>query len=529
MNPPYKPLVTSQYARPAGRFFAGSALAGVLLLGGCSSLVPKPMPLDAAELAGVNRADTARMRADVAPLTAPLTLEEAIARALKYNLERRAKMMEEALQLNQLDVTQYDMLPRLVAQAGYSHRNNDRINISRDVITGEPSTTQFISQDRAHHFGDLGFTWSLLDLGLGYYGARQQADRVLIASERRRKAMHLLVQDVRTAFWRATSAQKLQAQVQGTIATAEEALADSRKVERERVRNPIDALRYQRQLLENLRLLEAVAQELSSAQVELASLINAPLGRPLAIAEVPIPGAEPGVLQLPMGVLEDAALEQNADLREQHYNTRIARQETQKAMLRMFPYLSFSYALKYDSDSYLVNQRWNEAGLQLSFNLMNLLTGPAQIKLAEAGISLSEQRRMAMQMSVLAQVHLARLQLQNARSQFLRADEIYGADQKISELTRAREAAQVQSKLDRVGNDTATILSLLRRYQALAQVQKSESQLLATLGLEPRIGSTSELSLTELTEQVTRQGDPWAALRGRVPSAPAAPPAGGAK
>ena len=483
----------------------------VVALSGCAGI--KPSPLAPAEMEQVNRSDQARMRQEVVPLSGALTLDEAIARGLKYNLDRRAKQMEEALALNQLDVSQHDMLPRLLAQAGYAHRNNDRINLSRDLETGQPSTSRFISQDRNHGFADLGLTWNLLDLGLGYYGALQQADRVLIASERRRKAMHLLIQDVRTAFWRAASAQKLQAQVTQTIASAEEALSDSRKAEVERVRNPLDALRYQRQLLENLRLLEAVAQELSSAQVELAALINAPLGAPIAIAEVSLPTADPGVLQLPLTDLEEAALGQNADLREQHYNGRIAREETRKAMLRMFPYLSFSYTLKYDSDSYLVNNRWTEAGLQLSFNLFNLLTGPAQIKLAESGVALADQRRMAMQMTVLAQVHLARLQLLNARKQFDRADAIFTADQKIAELGRLRETAQVLSKLDRVSNDTAGILSLLRRYQALAQVQKAESQLLAQLGLEPQIGSTGELSLTELTEQVRRQADPWSALR----------------
>ena len=491
--------------------FLGAVVLTLAALSGCAAIAPTA--LTAGDMATANRSDQTRMRDQVAPLSGALTLEEAVARGLKYNLDRRARMMEEALALNQLDVNNYDMLPRLVAQAGYSHRNNDRINLSRDVLTGQPSTSQFVSQDRGHHFGDLGLTWNLLDLGLGYFGARQQADRVMIASERRRKAMHLLIQDIRTAFWRATSAQKLQSQVQLTLAAAEEALVDSRTAETERVRNPIDALRYQRQLLENLRLLEAVAQELASAQVELAALINAPLGQPIVIAELALPAVDASVLKLPLADLEEAALGQNADLREQHYNARIAREETHKAMVRMFPYLSFSYALKYDSDSYLVNRNWNEAGLQLSFNLFNLLTGPAQIRLAESGVALADQRRMAMQMTVLAQLHLARLLLMNAQSQFDRADAIFVTDQKIADLSRNRERAQVLSKLDRVANDTAGILSLLRRYQALAQVQKAESQLLANLGLEPRIGSTSELSLSDLTEQVRRQSDPWLSLR----------------
>ena len=68
---------------------------------------------------------------------------------------------------------------------------------------------------------------------------------------------------------------------------------------------------------------------------------------------------------------------------------------------------------------------------------------------------------------------------------------------------------ETQKKLDVVSNETAAILSLLRRYQALAQVQAAESRLLATLGLEPEIGSTGTLSLKELTEQVRGSPAAW--------------------
>lgn len=487
------------------------ALALVMVLPACTTIVP--VPLTAANLAPTNQTDRQALHKDVEAITGPLSLDEAMARALKYNLERRAKMMEEALALNQLDVSHFDMLPKLVAQAGYSTRNNDRINESRDAVTGTQSTSHFISQDKSHTLTELGFTWNLLDYGLGYYNTQQQSNRVLIAAEKRRKAMHVLMQDVRTAYWRAASAQKLRAEVETTLALAEDALSDSRKVEAERVRNPLDALRYQRQLLENLRLLEAIDQELSSAQVELAALINAPIGQAIQIAETDVKNADAGVLQVTVQAMEEAALAQNADLREQHYNARMAREETRKTLVRLFPNVSFSYGLKYDTDSYLVNRSWNEAGLQVSFNLFNLLTGPTQIKLAEAGVTLADQRRMATQLAVLTQVHLARLQLLNARNQFERADAIYATDLKIADHVRNRASAQAQSKLDSVSNSTAAILSLLRRYQALAQVQSAENRLLASMGLEPRIGSTSELSLAQLTEQLTSSGTLWTELK----------------
>lgn len=490
------------------------AIAAVAaMLSACSTVVP--IPLEPQQLAQTNQADRDAAQRDVEPIGAALTLDEAIARALKYNLERRSRLMEEALALNQLEVSQFDMLPRLMAQAGYSDRNRERATYSMPYTPsyGPQATSSSFSSEASHGTVDLGLTWSLLDVGLGYYGTQQQADRVLVAAEKRRKAMHLLMQDVRTAYWRAASAQKLRGDVARTIVAAEEALADSRKVEVERIRNPLDALRYQRQLLENLRLLEAIEQELSSAQVELAALINAPIGQVIRIDDSQIELIDDSVFKLPLARLEEVALENNADLREQHYNSRLAREEVRKTMVRLFPNLSFSYGLKYDSDRYLVHNNWNEAGVQLSFNLFSLFTGPTQIKLAEAGVALADQRRVTTQMAVLTQVHLARLQLTNARSQFARAEAIYDTDQKIADQVRNRTLVQAQSKLDQVANDTTSILSLLRRYQALAQLHLAENRLLANLGLEPRIGSTGELSLAELTRQVKRNGKPWAALQ----------------
>jgi outer membrane protein TolC len=476
--------------------------------------------------------DSENLRKDVEPITGPLTLDEAMARALKYNLERRSKQMEEALALGQLDVNKFDMLPRVMAQAGYASRDKSRFTWSSPYPSEQPTSldpaSTSTSAERNHYTADLGLTWSLLDFGLGYYGARQQADRFMIAGEKRRKAMHLLMQDVRTAYWRSASAQLLKADVQKTIRLAEEALEDSRKSAVERVRNPLEPLRYQRQLLENMRLLESIDQELSSAQVDLASLINAPLGQTIQIATTDLKNISNEATQVPVQKLEEAALFNNADLREQHYNGRIAREETRRTLVRMFPNVSFSYGAKYDTDSYLLNRNWNEAGLQMSFNLMNLISGPAQMKLAEAGVALADQRRMATQLSVMTQVHLSRLAVINTRSQFERADAIYTTDNKISEVMRNRQSVQAQSKLDLVSTETSAILSLLRRYQALAQVQVAESRLVATLGMEPQIGSTGDLSLKELTEQLGKARAPWAQLRAEaaMPApAPAAAPA----
>ena len=202
----------------------GLALAAA----GCGSLRPKTVA--EADLAVVNQADKLAALTNVTPLSGTLTLEEAIARALKFNLDRRSKLMEEAIAVNQLDASRFDMLPKLTAQAGYRTRDQETTVRSKDSVTGAPSLSNpSISSDRSYTASEIGLSWSLLDFGTSYYQARQNSDRVLVSAERRRKAMHLLVQDVRTAFWRTASAQRLQGQVQSAIALAEEALADARK------------------------------------------------------------------------------------------------------------------------------------------------------------------------------------------------------------------------------------------------------------------------------------------------------------
>ena len=177
------------------------------------------------------------------------------------------------------------------------------------------------------------------------------------------------------------------------------------------------------------------------------------------------------LMKADMAELETLALSRNADLRESSYNIRIAREEVHKAIARSVPNISFNYNLKYDTDSFLVNQRWNEAGLQVSYNLFNVLTAPKTIKLAKTGVALAEQRQLATMMSVVTQVHLARLQYANSVRQLARADDIWQVDARIAKVSAAREAAQAQSKLEVVASQTTAIVSQLRRYQSIAQMQ----------------------------------------------------------
>lgn len=515
------------------RFAMPGIAASVLLLAGCAIT---PTPIDSNDLRQVLRDDRQAANRDMAAVSGPITLPEAIARALKYNLEHRSRLWEQALAVGQLDASRFDMLPKLLADLGYLNRDKDSATWSPDA-SGNPSSTRApVSADRTHSTTDLGLSWSVLDFGLSYYGAQQNADRVLIASERRRKALHTLIQNVRTAFWRAASAQKLAHEVQETISLAEAALADSRKLAAGRSKAPIEALRYQRALLENLRTLETVERELAAARIELATLLNLPPGADFKLAEPTDALAHFGALNLSIERMEEMALEQNADLRENVYNVRIAAVETRKALIKLFPNLSFNYTLKHDTNSFLVNQSWNEAGLRLSWNVLSLLSGPAQMDVAEAGVKVAESRRMTMQMALLTQTHLAARHYDTAVRLYERSDAIWRVDDELLEFARQGVAAETQGQQTMITARSAAILSLVRRYQALAGVHEAASKLEATLGLDPQIASLDDIPLADLTHLMEQALKQWpgkttveaapiaaarSALAASAPSAPA--------
>jgi outer membrane protein TolC len=485
---------------PARRLATLAAAGALALLGACAELPAPQVSLE--ENQARVAADQVAVRQDVPPLAATLSLDEAIARALKFNLERRARQLEQAMALQQYQLGRYDLLPRLMASAGYSNRDSDRLARSVNASTGQAlGVDPSISQSREHTLVQLDLTWNLLDFGLAKYSSAQAGDRVMAAAERRRKATHLLVQDVRVAYWRAASAQRLAGEVRATLALADEAMTDARSAEQERLRSPLDSLRYQRQLTENMRLLESIEQELITARFELAGLINVPVMLQTTLSSEPVLDNQQLLAATP-AAMEEQALLNNPDLRELNHQRRIAAVEVHKVLARAYPNLSLSLGSRYDTDTYLVHRNWNEAGAQVSANLLNLLSLPAQRNAAEAGVALADQRRLAAHVAVLTQVNVARVQLASARQQFERADALWQLDTKIMDQLMRREQAQAGSKLERVAAQTTTIISLLRRYQALAQAHAATSKLQATLGVDPLPDSSDEQSLDQIAAQV---------------------------
>jgi len=485
------------------KLFGMSLLA--LMVSGCA-ITSEPIDRSVSEQRA--RTDLQNMYKDQEPLSGPLTLHQAMARAVKYNLEGRLKIMEEALAKRQLDLASFDMLPRMALDAGYVGRNNVNASSSQSVETGTQSLEPSTSQDRDREVADLTMVWNVLDFGVSYISAKQAGDQRLIVQERRRKVINTIVQDVRSAYWRAMAAERLLKQIDSLMARVETARGNSQSMSEQRIGDPVQALGYQRSLIQATRQLEEQRRALSLAKTELATLINLPLGTELTLAtqdEYTIPE-----LKVDLARLEQEALASRPELREQDYQTRITAAETRKAMLRLLPGLEFSAGGHYDSNSFLVEQGWADYGVKVTWNLFNVISAPAAIDVAKAGEEVAAARRQAMSIAVLAQLYVANANYREALRQFKTSQQLSDIDGQIVGQLRSRHQAAGIGELDLIQGELNTLQADLRRDLAYADLRNAYGQIFASAGLDPLPNEVQSTEVQSIATALANREAAWA-------------------
>ncbi|SEA51934.1 TolC family protein [Marinobacterium iners] len=481
-----------------------------LAITGCSVT---PNSISTEQLATTAQSDLELLTQDVAVESA-ISLDEAIARAVVNNRDRKLKALEAALAQGQIDLVSHEMLPSLTASAGYSKRDEYAASQSAtlDPVTGEltPASGSYsVSQDKERGTYDVAFAWNVLDFGLSYVRAGQHADRYLISKERERKVLHNITQDVRAAYWRAVSAERLLGKINPLINEASGALRDSQKVESQRLLPPLEALYYQRELLDVLRALQSLRQDLMGAKTELAGLMGLKPGTQFDLADVQAPDFTVPQLSMPVDKMEELALQQRPELIETHYQKRISAAEARAAIIDMLPGINLTAGVYNDSSDYVLHQDWTSFGAQISWNLFDVFKVGAERRMAKTREALAEEQRLAASMAVLTQVHLARIRYQEAMKSFDLAGDYLSVAERIGDQTRNAAQLKRTSKLDLIRESLNTLLAELRRDVAYADLQNSYGRMYVSMGMDLLPEDYATYSLESLSQQIGERFSAW--------------------
>ena len=464
------------------RMFKHSILTAFTAAGltGCSVTME---PLTETELALNADIQLANVTQDQEPVTRSISLYEAMARAVKYNLDHKVKLYEAELENQKVNLARSDLLPDLVANAHYSDRDNDPFTFSRS-ITGVPSVNPSTSREQESLTSDLTFSWHILDFGLSYVRAQQASDNALIAEENKRKVMNRIMEEVRTSYWRAVTADRLLNGFNKLEGRVNRALGNSSRLEREGLTSPIAALTYQRELVDIKRQIQRLQRELKTAKIELASLMNL---RPNEHYHLVIPSRKLGSLslQIPTEEMTRLALQNRPEIRELAYSGRINEREAEIALLELLPGIQLYAGLNSDSNTFLLNNDWVSWGARASWNAMKVFAYPVKKRVIEAEGDLIDKRALAMTMAIMTQVEVAKANYKYLRKSAKTASDYYSVQHRILHKTRDSAQADATSEQTLIREEMNDLIASAQYDIAYAELQNAFATIYSTIGVDP--------------------------------------------
>lgn len=461
---------------PLGRAFLLLPAFGV----GACAIEPEPLTTDDLKL----QASTlvTRVVADQEDITRSIDVFEAMARALKYNLDHKVEIYDEALRAVELRAAHAGMLPTLVSNAGLANRDNHLASSSFNLVTNAPNFGFSTSQDQRGKTADIVFGWHILDFGLSYVRAQQAADKVLISAENRRKVMHRVIEEVRAAYWKAVSAERLDARLRSLESRVRRALGNARSLARGGETSPIAAVTYRRELIEVQRTVQELRRELSLARHQLAALMNVKPGTSFRISLPPRSLKTTGSLGLASDAMIEIALAQRPEIRDVSYRQRINRREATAAMLELLPGIQVYAGANYDHNSFLLNNDWVSWGARASWNVMKLFTHRERAAVIAAQDDLLDQRALALTMAIMTQIHVSRARYAHVAHEHATATDYLMTQRNLVGLLRAEHAAGKISEQTLLREELNELVAEVRADMMTGQVEQAKAAILTALG-----------------------------------------------
>ena len=305
----------------------------------------------------------------------------------------------------------------------------DSENTAAEALGDSPTYT--LSQQTPSNSYDIGFTWNALDFGLSYVRAGQQADKYLISKELERKAIHNLTKEVIYAYWKTLSADELLSEINPLMDRVNAALDDYEYIEELLISSPMDALLYQKELLDVLQILNTQRRALMDSRAQLSKLLGLLPDQEYTLVETDQPLTE---LNLTLEEQEEAALFSRPELLEVRYQERVTAQEARASMLSLLPSLKFNATWTYDSNKYLLNRDNQEYGAVFGANLLNIFQAGNINDINEINEKLIEEQRLAVSMTILSQVHIANINYAQTLREYSNAKHYLNLAQRINDL-----------------------------------------------------------------------------------------------
>lgn len=358
----------------------------------------------------------------------PLTLNEVLEIALKSNLDILVKELDYAFEYELATGSKYKMLPSLIAEGEISYRNKNTGSSSESLTNQPPAPPSISSQQHVNRY-DITFTWKLLDFGISYYRARQQANKAVSKRFDIERQRQNVIMGVVEHFWKARAAMKGISGSQELLKKAKQYQETREKDVEARVVSTIEGYRTEAQLIRAILQMQVFEKSYHREMSELSNLMGLHPNIPFTLAEEPL---DPITVHLmPVEDLEELALTNRPELYTADMEALSYTDDIRIALLQVFPDPNLFVGNFYDSNRFLVYKRWLIAGLRWSWNLLSVPSHIQEMISADTHLDMSKASRLAISVGILTQLHLAYIQFSYNLDEYQWNDKLRGVQRRL--------------------------------------------------------------------------------------------------
>jgi outer membrane protein TolC len=412
------------------------------------------------------------------PLTGPLDIHDAVARALKYNLSIRAQELTAEIAFAKVRAENATMLPDVVAESRYYGRNAP--SYSRSSSSSNYST----SSDARGLARDLTLSFNLLDFGLAYLRTEQATDKAEKEREEVRRVATRVVEETRAAFWRTAAYDALTAQLDRVRPAVEQMLLESWKASNHSEIDPLVSINYERDVLNLQRELNQLRVSLAGSAAEFRQLIGVPQSTPIQLRTAARGMRHLAAIDTPASSDIMRALGNRHEIRQLMLDMRITEKEVHATILQLLPSVSLSRGLSSDTSSYLLNANWVSFGAKVAWNLMNLAQLPRNLDVVEAQMRAHRQQAVATAATIAMQVYVAHARVSAHRQASRDAMTLASVQQRMLRQVRAASTVGTVSAQVLVKERLATLLADVRARLAEADLEGALAAYETSVGVD---------------------------------------------
>ncbi len=469
----------------------GFGLISSLTLGGCSTAAVK---YDSTNVGGYTDS-TLRPQAAPLEIDTPLNIDQVRTRTLAHNSEYARSQTQLLETVRKAGMRGKDFLPQAYANSYGTWRSNASASVGKKVddTSGTMPKDFYTAQDQASANSSFTTSWDLLEIGLSGFKANRRSINAYSQGEQNQYLCNKMMVDVENAYWRAVAFEQAEKKSAWLKSRVTYALDLSQQRADQNPETKLQELMFQRELIDINRWYQSLYRSLISAKPELARLMNLPAGTNFDLQSTRLP-SDLGALgkEDALGLIT-TAYQNRPEIRQALYKTDLTKLKNKEDLWRHLPAMRFFLGANHNTNSFVLNQDFSSAGLNLSWDLLRL--GQIGQTKRNGKIALAEEQRQTeiLASAIMAQVMIAREQMHKLEYDLTLAWKALSIQGQITDDLIADVKSGEKPETYLVKEELMRELSFIREQMSRAELHTAKARLEQSIGIVPTCQTPSQL------------------------------------